>query len=81
MELCLGTDSLVAGDDDGLVDIFGIATAREVVDGSGQTLKHGTYGFYAAETLHELVGDVAHFKRGEYQYVGLTLDGAVGSFA
>ena len=57
-------DGLIGGHDDGLVDIFGECTAGEIVDGSGQTLKHRTNSLYAAKTLHELVGDIAHFERG-----------------
>ena len=56
------TDGLIAGDDDGLVDVFGEAAAREVVDGGSETLEDGTYCLYAAETLDELIGDVANFE-------------------
>ena len=79
--VALEADGLVAGDDDGLVDVVGRASAGEVVDRSGETLEHGTYGLDAAETLHEFVCDVAHLKVGEYEHVGTTGNVAVGSLA
>ena len=39
------------------------------------------YGLHAAEALHQLVGDVAHFQRGEHQHVCASAEGAVGGFA
>ena len=76
----LGTDCLIASDDDSLVDVFGEATAAEVVDGSCEALEHGAYSLHAAETLHEFVGDVAHLEVGEHEHVGAAAEGAVGSF-
>ncbi len=56
------TDSLVGGHDDGFVDILGETSAGEVVNGSSKSLENRTYSLYTAQTLHELVGDVAHFE-------------------
>ena len=72
---------LVAGNDDGLVDVLGEAASREVVHRRRQTLQNRAYGLHAAEALHQLVGDVAHFQRGEHQHVCASAEGAVGGFA
>ncbi len=56
------TDSLIAGDDDGLIDILRVATTGKIVDRSGKTLKHGTNSLHATKTLHELVGDITNLK-------------------
>ena len=37
-------NSLVAGHDDSIYDIIDSGAAREVVDGSGESLEHGTDG-------------------------------------
>ena len=57
-----GTDGLIAGDDNGFVDVFGEASAREIVDRSGKTLKDRAYSLYASETLHKFVGNVSGLK-------------------
>ena len=75
------SDCLAASDDDSFVDVFGDATARKVVDGGCETLENGTYGLCACKTLNEFVADVAHFKRGEYENVCTSAEGAVGRFA
>ena len=72
---------LAAGHNNGFINIFGEAAAREVVDGCCEALEYGAYGLYAAETLHELVCDVAYFERGEDEYVGTTAQRAVGRLA
>ena len=53
------------GDDSHLVDLVGIAAAAQVVDGSGQTLQDGAVGLEAAQTLGDLVADVAGLDCGE----------------
>ena len=69
-----------AGGDDGhLVDLVGVAAAGEVVDGSVQTLKDGSVGFVAAETLCDLVADVAGLDEREDEGVGLAGDLGVGA--
>ena len=69
-----GADSLITGYDDCFVDVFGEAAARKIVDGSGETLKHGAYGLHSAETLHELIGDIADLETREHQNIGAAVE-------
>ena len=53
------------GDDGHFVDLVGIAATGQVIDGSSQTLQDGAQSFVAAQTLCDLVADVASLDGGE----------------
>ena len=55
-----------------VVDILYLATTREVVDRKCDTLKDRTDGNGVAETLNELVRDVAYFEIRNNEYIGMT---------
>ena len=76
----LVADGLVAGHDDGVDYVVDCSAAGEVVDGSSETLEDGSYGTGAGKALHEFVGDVTGFERGEDEGVGVAGNGAVRSF-
>ena len=69
---------LADGDADVAEDVFGGATAGEVVDGFGHALDDGAEGGGAAEALDQFVADVAGLEVGEDEDVGVALDGAAG---
>ena len=73
--------SLVAGDDDSLVDVLGATAAREVVDRTCETLEDRAHSLGTGKTLHEFVGDVAHFKTREHEHIRLSGNGAARSLA
>ena len=72
----LCADSLVAGNDDGLINLIDIAAARKIVDRSSNTLEDWTYSGAASETLNKLVADIACLKAWEYEGVAMASDGA-----
>ena len=63
-----------SGDDSHLVDLVSVAATGQVVDGSSQTLQDGAVSFVAAQTLCDLVADVAGFDGGEDKGVGNTIN-------
>ena len=64
--LCRDFNSDQRGGDQGhLVDLLGIAAAGQVVDGGVQALENGAVGFKAAQTLGNLVADVAGVMLGK----------------
>ena len=69
------------GDDGHLVDLFGVAAAAEVVDRRVQTLQDGAVRGVAAETLGDLVADVAGLDLREDEGVGIAGDLAAGELA
>ena len=71
----LCADSLVAGNDDGLINLIDIAAARKIVDRSSNTLKDRTNGSATGETLNELVADVTYFEGWEDEGVAVTGNG------
>ena len=73
-------NSLVAGHDDSIYDIIDSGAAREVVDGSGESLQHGANGTGSGDTLHEFIGYIACFERGEDEGIGMTGNLATGCF-
>ena len=67
----LSADSLVAGNDDGLINLIDIAAARKVVNRSSNTLEDWTYSGAAGETLNKLVADIACLKARENEGVAM----------
>ena len=58
--------SRLAGSDQAhLVDLVGVAATGQVVDGSVQALQDGAVGSVAAQTLCNLVADVAGLDAGD----------------
>ena len=70
---------LASSDGNHVVDVVNAAAAAEVVYGARNTLKDGADGRCSAETLHELVADVADFEARGDEYVGMSCDSAAGS--
>ena len=66
------SSGLAGGDEAHLVDLVGVAATGQVVDGSIQALQDGAVGSVAAQTLCDLVADVAGLDAGEDEGVGLT---------
>ena len=62
---------LAGGDQAHLVDLVGVAAAGQVVDGGVQTLEDGAVSGIAAQTLGDLIADVAGLDAGENEGVGL----------
>ena len=61
-------------------DVLYFASAAEVINRSGDTLKDRTYGISTAETLYELVADISCLQIREYEYVGFSGNGAARRF-
>ena len=76
--LCFCHSGESGGDDGHLVDLVGVAAAGEVVDGGVQTLQDGAVSGEAAQTLGDLVADVAGFDAGEDEGVGVAGHGGAG---
>jgi hypothetical protein len=53
---------LVAGEEDGFVNVIGRAAAREVIYRSTKSLKHWTNSSSASKTLNEFVSNISHFE-------------------
>ena len=68
------SSGLAGGDEAHLVDLVGVAATGQVVDGSVQALQDGAVGSVAAQTLCDLIADVAGLDAGEDEGVGLTGD-------
>ena len=66
------------GDDGHGVDLLGVAAAAEVVDGGIQAQQDGAVGVKAAQTLGDLVADVARVDVGEDEGVGVAGHGGAG---
>ena len=67
--------SRLAGSDQAhLVDLVRVAAAGQVVDGSVQALQDGAVSSIAAQTLCDLIADVAGLDAGEDKGVGLASD-------
>ena len=65
--------SRLAGSDQAhLVDLVGVATTGQVVDGSVQTLQDGAVSCITTQTLSNLIADVAGLDAGEDEGIGLT---------
>ena len=70
-----GNQSGLAGSDQAhLVDLVRVAAAGQVVDGSVQALQDGAVSSIAAQTLCDLIADVAGLDAGEDKGVGLASD-------
>ena len=67
-----------SGDDGHLVDLVSVAATGQVIDGSGQALQDGAVGLEAAQTLGDLVADVAGLDGGEDEGVGIACDRGSG---
>ena len=65
-------------DDGHLVDFLGVAAAGQVVDGRVQTLQDRAVGRKAAQTLRDLVADVAGLDAREDEGIGVTRDRGAG---
>ena len=65
-------------DDGHLVDLLGVAAAGQVVDGRVQTLQDRAVGRKAAQTLRDLIADVAGLDAREDEGVGVTRDRGAG---
>ena len=70
----LSVDCLVTGQDDGAVDVILIASTRQIIDRSSETLQNGAHSFGASDALHEFISDVANTQVGEHKHVGVTCD-------
>ena len=68
-----------SGDKGHLVDLLGVAAAGQVVDGGVQALQDGAVGLEAAQTLCNLIADVAGVDVGEDEGVGIACDLGAGS--
>ena len=68
---------LNGGDGDHADDVGGRAAARQVVHRGGDALQHGSDCLGAAQTLGDLVADVAGVEVGEDKHVGLASDRGV----
>ena len=80
MILCRNFNSDQCGGDQGhLVDLLGVAAARQIIDGGVQALQDGAVGLKAAQTLGNLVADVAGVDVGEDKGVGVTGNLGAGS--
>ena len=66
------------GDDGHLVELVGVAAAGEVVDGGVQALQDGAVSGEAAQTLGDLIADVAGLDLREDEGVGVTGDLGAG---
>ena len=67
--------SRLAGSDQAhFVDLVGVAATGQIVDGSVQTLQDGAVSCITAQTLSDLIADVAGLDAGEDEGVGLTGD-------
>jgi len=53
-------------------DVFGAASARQVVRGPRQSLQDRSYRHRIADPLRDLVGDVAGFEVRKDEYVGVS---------
>ena len=70
MRYCPNSDQ--RGSDEGhLVDLLGVAAAGQVVDRSVQALQNGAVSLEAAQTLCNLIADVAGVDVGEDEGVGI----------
>ena len=65
------------GDNGHRIDLLRVAAAGEVVDGGVQAEQDGAVGVEVAETLGDLVADIARVDVGEDESVGVAAD-AVG---
>ena len=70
--LCKGKSDQSSSDQSHLVDFLGIAAAGQVVDGRVQTLQDGAVSLKAAQTLCNLVADIASIDVGEDEGIGVT---------
>ena len=61
------------------INIIYRTAAAEVVHGACDTLKDRANGIGIAQSLNQLVGDVAHFQAWSHQHVCLACDVAAGS--
>ena len=68
----VGSLGLAGSDQAHLVDLVCVAATGQVVDGSVQALQDGAVSCVAAQTLGDLVADVAGLDAGEDEGVGLT---------
>ena len=64
-----------SGDNGHRIDLLRVAAAGEVVDGGVQAEQDGAVGVEVAETLGDLVADVARVDVGEDESVGVAADG------
>ena len=61
---------LAGSDQAHLVDFVSVAATGQVVDGCVQALQNGAVGSVAAQTLSDLIADVAGLDAGEDEGVG-----------
>ena len=67
-----------SGDDSHLVDLVCVAAAGQVVDGSSQTLQDGAVSLETAQTLSDLVADIAGLDGGEDEGIGVACNRGAG---
>ena len=70
--LCKEKSDQSSSDQSHLIDFLGIAATGQVIDGGVQALQDGAVSLKAAQTLGNLVADVAGVDVGEDKGVGVT---------